>query len=178
MTPQLPCKQEGWISLPMILVWLLLSWHAFQSQLMYPQNNFKAHKDHQCHCKRQLYGQCLWHPGRIDAPRKYWDQQSKLARLALLSAEERLQFRGGRQSPEHSLYSSKVRSCLHSVQLTSVTAISSCLFCRGMNFPASSLSLWGFTSSASWSWHIGYYNSRVDWFWTQPLYCFWWGLDL
>lgn len=136
MTSQLPCKQEGWNSLPMILAWLLISWSTSRSELTYPHKNVKAHKDHRYHCTEwkprciRLYRKWLGHPGWIKAPRKYWVRQSKSAWLALLGAEGHLQFRGGRQTPEHHLYSPKVCSCSRGVQLTPITPISSHWFCR------------------------------------------------
>lgn len=111
MTSQLPCKQEGWNSLPMILVWLLRSWSASQSELMYPHKNFKARKDRQCHWTERklrctgLSCEWLWHLGWIKAPQKYWVQQSK---WLALSAEGRLQFKGGRQTHLST-------SCVHSL---------------------------------------------------------------
>lgn len=104
---QLPCKQEGWVSLPMIFVWLLLSLRASQSELMYPHKNFKAHKGHKCHCTRRtgLYRKWLWHMGWVGTPDKEWVQQSKLMWLALLSAEH-LQG-AGRHLSTHPLYSPK-----------------------------------------------------------------------
>lgn len=110
MTSQLPCKQEGWNPLPMMLVWLLLPWSASQSELMYPHKNFKARKDRRYHCTERKLGYAglckwLWHPGWIKAPHRCWVQQSKSVWLALWSAKGHLQFRGDRQTPEHPLYS-------------------------------------------------------------------------
>lgn len=163
MTSQLPCKQEGWNSLPMIHVWLLLSWNASQSELTYPQQNLKACKDHRHNCTGKklrhtgLYWKWLWHQGGLNLPistglrgvsRCVWHCQ-------VLKDTCHPELAGRHLSTPHIPLEGVTSS--HRAPSTGI---------RGMDFPASSFSLRGFTSVVSWRWQVGDYNTGADWFWT------------